>query len=284
MYKLRSIDRIPTEPTVHQAKGTTAHLALERLFQLPAQERTAERLYDLFRDAWGELKETDYPGLFETVEEERAWGIEGLNLLADYFTIEDPSSFEPDELEMDLTVPIGDMTIRGILDRMETVHEADGNGIGRDLLVITDYKTGKAPPEQYAAKSFFALKIYALLIRTVRGVTPDRVRLLYLNGPTEYTLDINDAQLDAMHQQLTALWGAINKAIATDTWPARQSALCDWCDFKDTLCPAFNTPEQVAENRAAIDAAMAAALAESDAESQAGTRRSEERTAADNAS
>ena len=123
--------------------------------------------------------------------------------------------------------------------------------------MITDYKTGKAPSEQYAQKAFFALKIYALLIRTSQGVTPDRVRLLYLNGPTVYTLDINDAQLDAMHQQLTALWGAINKAIATDIWPARESVLCGWCDFKETLCPAFNTADEIAVNKVAIDDEMA---------------------------
>ncbi|MDA2979511.1 MAG: PD-(D/E)XK nuclease family protein [Actinomycetota bacterium] len=257
MYKFKSIDRIPTEPTVHQARGTTAHLALERLFQQPAADRTPENLYDLFRQSWSELKLTEYPNLFESVEDEREWGLGSLQLLADYFTIEDPTSFEPNELEMDLRVPIDEMTIRGILDRMETVTEADSLGVERELLVITDYKTGKAPPEQYAGKAFFALKIYALLIRTTQGVTPDRVRLLYLNGPTVYTLDINDAQLDAMHQQLTALWRAINKAIATDTWPARESVLCGWCDFKETLCPVFNTPAEIAVSRAEIDAEMA---------------------------
>ena len=249
MYKLKSIDRIPTEPTVHQARGTTAHLALERLFQQDAVDRTPERLYDLFREAWVELRSTEYPDLFESTDEEREWGAGSLKLLADYFTVEDPASFEPDELEMDLVVDLDDeMRIRGILDRMETVVEIDRDGGKHELLVITDYKTGKAPPERYAAKAFFALKIYALLIRKLRGVTPDRVRLLYLNGPTEYTLDIDDSQLDSMHAHLAALWETINKAIATDTWPTQESKLCDWCDFKSTLCPAFNSQEEIAIN------------------------------------
>ena len=239
MYKLRSIDRIPTEPSIHQARGTTAHLALERLFVEPAAERTPERLYDLFREAWAELKPTEFPELFTDVDEERTWGIESLHLLADYFAMEDPSSFEPIEREMDLTVDVSGMTIRGILDRMESVDELDADGNEQTLLVITDYKTGKAPPERYAQKAFFALKIYALLIRITKGVTPDRVRLLYLNGPTEYTLDINDAQLDAMERQLGALWSAIERAIDTDTWPTRVSALCDWCDYRDDHCPAW---------------------------------------------
>jgi len=257
MYKLKSIDRIPTAPTVHQARGTTAHLALERLFQEEAADRTPERLYDLFRTAWVELRSSDYPDLFETVEEEREWGLGSLQLLADYFTIEDPTSFEPDELEMVLTVDLDDeMRIRGILDRMETVSEPDSKGGTRELLVITDYKTGKAPPERFAEKAFFALKIYALLIRKMRGVTPDRVRLLYLKGPTEYTLDIDDAQLDAMHEHLSTLWTTINAAIAEDNWPPQQSVLCDWCDFKSTLCPAFNSEEEIAANLASIQEEM----------------------------
>jgi putative RecB family exonuclease len=240
MYKFKSIDKIPTVPTKFQARGTTAHLALERLFELPSDQRTPDRLYDLFRSAWAELKPVEYPELFETVDEEREWGIETLQLLATYFTVEDPTSFEPLELEMDLTVAVNSMTIRGILDRMEEVTETDEDGNSRTILVITDYKTGKAPPERYAQKAFFALKIYALLIRITRGVTPDRLRLLYLNGPTAYTLDINDHQLDAMEKQLEALWGAIEKAIVTKNWPAKTSVLCDWCDYKQDLCPAWN--------------------------------------------
>jgi putative RecB family exonuclease len=242
LYKFKSIDKIPTVPTPYQARGTTAHLALERLFTEPAPLRTPERLYDLFREAWAEIKPEEYPDLFATLDEERAWGIESLELLAAYFGIEDPTAFEPEELEMDLTADLGSITIRGILDRMERITEPNLDGSERELLVITDYKTGKAPPEQYAHKAFFALKIYALLIRVTRGITPDRVRLLYLNGPTEYTMDINDAQLDAMERQLHALWDAIQKAIDTEVWPARTSALCDWCDFKETLCPAWNNP------------------------------------------
>ncbi len=243
LYKFKSIDKIPTEPTVHQARGTTAHLALERLFQLPAAQRTPEQLYDLFRSAWTELKTDEYPDLFTSLDDERQWGIESLELLASYFTVEDPSSFEPLELEMDLTVPVNDMTIRGILDRMEHITEVDTDGSVREVLVITDYKTGRAPPQRFAHKAFFALKIYALLIRITKGVTPDRVRLLYLNGPTEYTMDITDAQLDAMERQLEALWTAIEHAIETDTWPPTTSALCDWCDFKATLCPAWQTAD-----------------------------------------
>lgn len=230
LFKFKSIDKIETPPTVHQARGTTAHLALQRLFDVPAEDRTPDRLYDLFREAWQELKVDEYPDLFESVGDERAWGLESLQILGNYFAVEDPASFEPLDRELDLTESLGKMTIRGILDRMED--RPDG-------LVITDYKTGKAPPERYALAAFFALKIYGLLVRQRTGRTPAALRLLYLNGPTAYEIPVGDAQLDAMERQLSALWAAIDKAIAADHFPARPGRLCDWCSYRD-ICPAWS--------------------------------------------
>ncbi|HSL81710.1 MAG TPA: PD-(D/E)XK nuclease family protein [Thermoanaerobaculia bacterium] len=229
LFKFRAVDRLPEPATVYQARGTTAHLALQRLFDRPAPERTPEALYDLFREAWSELRTGEYDGLFASVEEERAWGVESLELLANYFSVEDPSTIEPLDRELDLLEDLDGITIRGILDRMEEVE-------GR--LVITDYKTGRAPPEQYALPAFFALKIYALLIRNRTGRAPDAVRLVYLNGPTVYELPVHEGQLDAMDRQLRALWAAIEKALEEDRFPPRPGKLCDWCSFQD-ICPAF---------------------------------------------
>ncbi len=237
LFRFRALEKLPEPPTIYQARGTTAHLALERLFALPAGERTAERLYDLFRDAWAELREDDYPGLFASIDEERAWGIESLELLANYFAVEDPTSFEPRDRELDLEQPIGAITIRGILDRVDELPNGD--------LVITDYKTGKAPPERYALPAFFALKIYALLVRQRYGRTPAELRLLYLNGPTAYSIPIGDDQLDAMERQLNALWAAIDRAIARDHFPARTGPLCGWCSFQER-CPAWRTEDDPA--------------------------------------
>lgn len=231
LFKFRAIDKISEPPSVYQARGTTAHLALQRLFDDEVGSRTPERLYDLFRTAWTEIRGHDeFEGLFTDVEEEREWGIESMALLANYFSIEDPTSFEPEDRELDMLEDLGGMMIRGILDRID--RDQDGR------LVITDYKTGKAPPERYALSAFFALKIYALLIRNKYGETPKEVRLLYLNGPTLYRLPIEDRQLDAMDGQLRALWAAIEKAMSTDRFPARPGSLCNWCSYQE-ICPAF---------------------------------------------
>jgi putative RecB family exonuclease len=244
LFKFRAIDRLPEPPSPYQARGTTAHVALQRLFDLPAADRTPQMLFDLFRVAWSEARLEEFDGLFASVDEERAWGVESLELLANYFAVEDPSTFEPLERELDMVEDLGGITIRGILDRMEETPD------GR--LVITDYKTGKAPPEAYALPAFFALKIYALLIRQRTGRSPDEIKLMYLNGPTVYRIEVNEAQLDAMERQLRALWTAIDRAIEHDLFPPRVSRLCDWCSFR-SICPAF------ADGETTVPSALSAA-------------------------
>ncbi len=241
LFKFRAIDRLEEPTSIYQARGTAAHLALERLFDLDAEDRTAEHLYDLFRQAWTELRtEEEYAGLFDGIEAERLWGVESLNVLANYFALEDPTSITAFDRELDMLETLGDMTIRGILDRVDETTDGD--------LIITDYKTGKAPPERYALSAFFALKIYALLIRTRLGRTPTELRLLYLGNATMYRVNVDDAQLDAMRRQLQALWKAINRALERQHFPPKPGPLCNWCSFQDR-CPAFVSeadPEQPA--------------------------------------
>jgi len=208
------------------------------LFDLPASERTPDRLYDLFRQAWTELRTDDeYAALFSDTDDERSWGIESLQVLSNYFSLENPADISPYDREMDMLEEMDEITIRGILDRVD--ERPDGE------LVITDYKTGKAPPERYALSAFFALKIYALLVRNRIGRSPVELRLLYLGNATMYRISIDNAALDGMERQLKALWTAINRAIERQQFPPRTSVLCGWCSFQD-ICPAFadvDTPE-----------------------------------------
>ncbi len=232
LFEYKTILKLPEPTTVYQARGTAAHTALENLFDLEPAERNAERLYDLFRQAWTEMRgEEEYRGLFESVDDERAWGVESMELLRNYFTVEDPALVTPVERELDMLEEIRQgVTIRGILDRLDET--ADGD------LVILDYKTGKAPPERFAGAAFFALKIYAALIRKKLGRTPREVRLMYLNGPTLYSLPITDEVLDATEVKVANLWNRILTAIDDDNFPPTPSKLCPWCSFQD-ICPAF---------------------------------------------
>jgi hypothetical protein len=102
-FKFANIDKIKEPTTEVQAKGTTVHQALEDLFDLKPDERNTEKLHNLFREAWTKVRGNDeHHNLFSSVEEEREWGLDGLKLLNNYMSIEDPTSFEPLEHGVDI--------------------------------------------------------------------------------------------------------------------------------------------------------------------------------------
>ena len=169
--------------------------------------------------------------MFSSVEEEREWGLDGLKLLNNYMSIEDPTSFEPLERERWVRGSIEDLNLRGILDRM------DRNNKGE--LVIVDYKSGKAPLSKYKEPRFFALKLYALLIQKELGEMPSELKLIYLKNSTIHTLKVTQDSLDQVKIEVLEIWNNIKIAFETNEFPATKNTLCDWCYYKP-ICPVFN--------------------------------------------
>ena len=231
-FKYANVDKI-LEPTNEvQAKGTTVHQALEDLFDLPSEERTTEKLHNLFREAWTKVRGNDeHHNLFSSIDEEREWGLEGLKLLNNYMTLEDPRSFEPIERERWVRGTIEDLNLRGILDRM------DRNESGE--LIIVDYKSGKAPLAKYKEPRFFALKLYALLIKEETGEMPAELKLIYLQNSTIHTLKIDNEILEQAKQEILEVWNNIKDAFQKNEFPPIKNALCDWCHYKP-ICPIYN--------------------------------------------
>jgi putative RecB family exonuclease len=232
LYRFRTIDRLPETPTHDQARGTLVHAVLERLFDLPAPERTPRAAAELVRPQWQRLTE-EAPELAALLagDETEEFLTATRPLLEGYFAVEDPRRLEPDARESLIeTVVDQQLRLRGFVDRLDVSPAGE--------LRVVDYKTGGAPREAFEARALFQLKFYALVLWRLRGQVPRVLRLLYLRDAEicDYTPDAEE--LVRFERTLFALWHAIERATESRDFRPKPSRLCGWCSHQQ-LCPAF---------------------------------------------
>jgi putative RecB family exonuclease len=233
LYRFRTIDRIPEPPTPDQARGTLVHAVLERLFDLPAGERTVAAAAALVEPQWDRLRE-DQPLLAEMFGEAGTppeFLSSTVGLLDGYFAVEDPTRLEPAERERLVEAVVDDhLLIRGYIDRLDVSPAGD--------LRVVDYKTGGAPREAFEARALFQLKFYALVLWRTRGVVPRSLRLLYLKDSEACDYSPDADELTRFERNLVALWRAIERATEQRDFRPQPSRLCDWCSHQ-SRCPAY---------------------------------------------
>ena len=232
MYRFRAIDKIPEPPSAPAVRGTLVHAVLERLYTLPAAQRTEAAATASLPDLWSTLIEQrpELDGMVPDAELEAWFGAAGA-LLHTYFGLEDPTRLEPQACELRVEVDLADgVPARGFIDRLDVSPTG--------LVRVVDYKTGRSPADSYAGDVLFQLKFYALMLYRLRGVVAARLRLVYLGDAQllEYTPD--EAGLLSFERGVVALWRAIEHASVTGVFPARRGKLCDWCSFQ-SICPEF---------------------------------------------
>ncbi|WP_031515098.1 RecB family exonuclease [Streptomyces sp. NRRL F-5123] len=252
LYRLRVIDKLPEKPSLAATRGTVVHAVLERLFDAPAAERTAQRARALVPGEWERLlaARPELAALFDAAEPAAlAEWLDSARVLVDrWFTLEDPTRLEPAERELYVETALeSGLTLRGYVDRLD-VAPATG-----DLRVV-DYKTGKAPRQEYRDEPLFQMSFYALVLWRLRGVVPRRLQLVYLGSGDVLTYDPSESDLLRTERRLLALWEAIRAATASGEWLPRRTALCGWCDHQ-AFCPEFGgtpPPYPLAETAGAL--------------------------------
>ncbi|WP_020522142.1 RecB family exonuclease [Catelliglobosispora koreensis] len=235
LYRFRTIDRLPEQPSAEQARGTLVHAVLERLFDNSAAERTEQAAGDLVAPQWERLlaEQPELAGLFEPGQDaELAAFLESAKgLLHGYFSVEDPRRLEPAERETLIEAVIDDqLLIRGYVDRLDVSPTGD--------LRVVDYKTGGAPRADFEARALFQMKFYALVLMRTRGVVPRVLRLVYLKD-AEICEHVPDAEeLQRFEKTLLALWRAIQASTEAQDFRPKPSRLCAWCSHQ-ARCPEF---------------------------------------------
>lgn len=234
LYRFRVLDRLPERPSVEAVRGTLVHSVLERLFDLPREQRTLPAATAMLAPAWEELlaEEPELAELFDGDTEGLArWLQQGRELLQRWFGMEDPRALEPEARELYVETELDSgLLLRGYVDRLDVTPD------GR--MRVVDYKTGRAPAAGFEAKALFQMRFYALVLWRLRGRVPEMLQLVYLGSGEMVRYVPDEADLRATERKVSAIWSAIEAAAASGDWRPNPSRLCDWCDHRE-LCPAW---------------------------------------------
>lgn len=245
-WRLRYVERLPDPPGEAALAGSFAHRVLELLMQRDPHERTVEIAKAIARAEWpGVEADPDFRALgFDETDSKhfrwKAWqAIEGL------WALEDPKAVDVRATEHDVEADLGGVPFRGIVDRLD--EEGDG-------LVVTDYKSGKAPSARFRRGRLDQVLLYAAAVEQATGEMPVHARLLYL-GQRPVGIKVTREEIDSVVDKLAGTWAAINTACDTDEFEPRTGPLCGWCPYVDR-CP--EGTKEVAKRQAKKDADVAA--------------------------
>lgn len=251
-FRFASIEKLPEPPAVHMTRGSLVHRALELLFTRQPGQRTAQMAIIALDEAIAEYRtDPEFLELCLTEAQADTFFAEALDLVHRYLAMEDPTSVHDIGLELRLEAAVGGLTLRGIIDRLEL----DENG----GLVVTDYKTGRAPSANYEQGRMTGVHFYSFLCDALFGQRPSKIRLMYIKTGEIIEATPSAQSVRYVTTRTTAVLKAVEKACQTGSFQPRVSSICGSCAFKQ-WCPAFGGNPDLAATEAprSFGAAIAA--------------------------
>lgn len=243
-FRFASIEKLAEPPSIHATKGSFVHRVLELLFTRQAAQRTAATADLAFEEARQEyLSDPELTMLHLDDDALEAFFADSRQLVANYFSMEDPTAVREIGLELYLEAAVGDLTLRGIIDRLELNETGD--------LVVTDYKTGRPPGVNYEQGKLGGVHFYSFLCEALFAKRPAAIRLMYLRTGETITATPTERSVRFVTTRTQAVWKAVEKACVTGDFRPRQSLLCKSCAFQP-WCPAFGGDPALAASEAPV--------------------------------
>jgi len=231
-YKYQYIDRIKVEETktVEAFMGSCVHEALEKLYRdLKLQKRnTQEDLLKFYNDLWAK----NWSDEIKIVRKEYTadnYRKTGEKCIADYYNKYAP--FKERVLGIETVEylnldPEGEFKWNVRMDRLDYA--------GEGKYEIHDYKTAGYLPKQEQADEDRQLALYSLWVKE-NFKDAENVELVwhYLAFDRELRSERTAEQLENLREETLQ---AVKKVVSAKEFPANESNLCNWCEYKN-ICP-----------------------------------------------
>jgi putative RecB family exonuclease len=244
-FRFASIERLPEPPSPHTTKGSLVHRVLEILYTYPAPLRVDTAVRQSFDQAVSEYDtDPEFVMLALDDEQRQTFADDAWMLVQSYLRMEDPTQIQPIGVELRLEAQVGDLALRGIIDRLDLDQQGQ--------LIVTDYKTGRAPGIKYEQSRLGGVHFYSFLCESVLGQRPAAIRLMYLRTGEIITATPSSQSTRFITTRTAAVWKAVERACLTSDFRPRTGPLCNSCAFRE-WCPAFGGDP----DKAAVEAPLA---------------------------
>ena len=219
-YRFGRIDGIPQTASKPQLVfGNIIHRVLQR-FHEPGKELTEDRIVKLLEEEWKK-------GEFDYEVREEIFFKQGNEMLSRYAGLIKNNPPNVIAREERFSFDLDDITINGAIDRIDN----DDNKVH-----IVDYKTSKTPSP---AKSNLQLAVYSMFLKQSDsdkfGGLPASASLHFLRDEDKpirshsFTTD----ELEKTEEKITKVAASIRRK----EFEVKPGKHCDWCDYKNLICP-----------------------------------------------
>lgn len=230
-YRFAEVDKIPTRDRPYLRFGTIIHEVLEA-YHRPDRTEPRPGMAELLREKWRSEG-------FTYDQEETQYREDAAALLATYEQrlqgAEPPVLAVEHKFELDLD----NVRITGRIDRID--RDEAGN------ITVVDYKTSQKRKSEREARQAPQLPMYALYLAQSDEIAgqrlgPGRQELLYYflrSDDPEVRVTFSAAELAEFRERVTQ----VAHRVRSRDFPYRTGYHCNYCDYKDLLCPAWETPD-----------------------------------------
>lgn len=229
-FKYNKIDGLTEPPTEATLLGNFVHEILEGLYALPVDERNVASVKSIAGQVWHSSDWEQRIDGYVHPTKVRNFRWSAWFCVENLFKVENPKSIEVRGIEFEVNGKLGPAHIKGFIDRFE--NDSD------DLVVVSDYKTGKTPKAAWVKDKFVQLKLYAAMLHELDVASVSSLQLLYLKDGVKFTHRVTDEDIRETVSYVTQTYDRIMKACETGNFTYNKSKLCDWCTFKK-VCPAW---------------------------------------------
>ena len=221
-YRLARLDGIPQTASKPQLLfGNIIHKVLQR-FHEDNKEISERRIKRLLDEEW-KTGEFDY-----NVREEK-FKEQGLEILINYYNRHKNEKPKVISREEKFQFELGNIIIKGAIDRIDVDFEGTH---------IIDYKTSKTPSNP---KKNLQLAVYSIYLEQLKdsdlGGLPGKASLYFLRESEEpiRTHAFTSEELGKTKEDIIE----VASNIQNRNFEPSKGMHCEWCDYKDLICPAW---------------------------------------------